>query len=169
MPGWATGMGHRFGGMPLPIRTVQVSRRDRAALEALIRTRTAAQRVVERAKIVLAASAGLSGNSICQRLGVSRPTVLLWLNRYEAEGLDGLLIDRPRGGRPKRISPALEAEIVHTTLHSPPPRGTHWSTRLMAAETGLLDDLGDRAAKGGPKPSGPRSGRQPPSGPSVAC
>ncbi|MBA2564604.1 MAG: IS630 family transposase [Gemmatimonadetes bacterium] len=123
--------------MPLPIRVTQVSRHDRAALEALLRTRTTPQRVVERAKIVLASSAGLSGNAICQRLGLSRPTVSLWLNRYQAEGLDGLLADRPRPGRPKRITPEWEAEIVHKTLHSLPPHGTHWSTRLMAAESGL--------------------------------
>jgi len=123
--------------MPLPIRVTHLPRRDRAALQSLIRGRTTPQRVVERAKIVLGSQAGLSGNAICQRLGVSRPTVLRWLDRYEADGLDGLLADRPRPGRPKQISPELEAAIVHKTLHGAPPSGTHWSTRLMAAETGL--------------------------------
>lgn len=126
-----------LSSMPLPIRVTHVSRRDRAALEALIRTRTTPQRLVERAKIVLASNAGLSGTAICQQLGVSRPTVQLWLNRYQAEGLASVLRDRPRAGRPKRISPGLEAAIVHQTLHTPPPHGTHWSTRLMAAAVGL--------------------------------
>lgn len=123
--------------MPLPIRIVAVSRRDRAALEALVRTRTTPQRVVERAKIVLASAAGQSGAAICAQLGVSRPTVSLWLDRYDAEGVAGLLADRPRAGRPKQITSAQEADVVARTLRAPPPVGTHWSTRLMAAETGL--------------------------------
>lgn len=123
--------------MPLPTRIVQVSRRDRKALEALLRARTTPQRVVERANIVLASHAGLSGNQICERFGVSRPTVTLWLDRYEAEGLGALVADRPRSGRPPKVTPADEDEIVDKTLHTAPPNGTHWSTRLMAAETGL--------------------------------
>ncbi len=123
--------------MPLPIRVVEVSRRDRAALEALLRARTTAQRIVERVNIVFASNAGLSGQQICQRCGVSRPTVTLWLDRYEAEGIKGLRADRPRSGRPRTITPQREAEIVDKTLRRKPPRGTHWSTRLLAAETGL--------------------------------
>ena len=77
--------------------------------------------------------------SICAILGVSRPTVTLSLDRYEAEGFAGLASDRPRSGRPKRLTPADEAAIVDRTLHtaSPADRSTHWSARLMAEATGL--------------------------------
>jgi len=102
----------------------------------LVRSRTTEQRVVERAQIVLASAAGDSGNAICAQLGVSRPTVSRWLDRYEAEGLAGLIADRPRAGRPKRITVADEAAIVARTLETAPPSGTHWSTRLMAQATG---------------------------------
>jgi len=102
----------------------------------LVRSRTTEQRVVERAQIVLASAAGDSGNAICAQLGVSRPTVSRWLDRYEAEGLAGLIADRPRAGRPKRITVAHEAAIVARTLETAPPSGTHWSTRLMAQATG---------------------------------
>jgi len=101
-----------------------------------VRSRTTEQRVVERAQIVLASAAGDSGNAICAQLGVSRPTVSRWLDRYEAEGLAGLIADRPRAGRPKRITVADEAAIVARTLETAPPSGTHWSTRLMAQATG---------------------------------
>lgn len=125
--------------MPLPIRSIRLRRGERARLERLARSRTAPHRVVQRAQIVLASAAGESGSTICDRLGVSRPTVTCWLNRYEAEGLAGVLADRPRPGRPKRITPAHEAAVVDKTLHTKPPpeQATHWSTRLMAAETGL--------------------------------
>ena len=84
--------------MPRPIRTVQLSEPDRAELEALVRSRTAEQRVVERCRIVLASAAGLKSDAIQAAVGVSKPTVQTWLDRYEANGIPGLLRDLPRSG-----------------------------------------------------------------------
>jgi transposase len=111
-------------------------RGDHRRLSQVVRRRTTPHRVVERAHIVLASAAGESGTAICARLGVSRPTVTLWLDRYESDGIAALLADRPRSGRPKQITAADEAAIVERTLHTKPPQGTHWSTRLMARATG---------------------------------
>jgi transposase len=124
--------------MPLPIRVVELRRGDRATLERWVRGRTTPRRVVERARIVLASADGQSGQTIGAAVGVSRPTVTRWLDRYAADGVPGLLADRPRSGQPKQISPAEEARIVAKTLHeAPPDGGTRWSTRLMARVTGL--------------------------------
>jgi transposase len=121
--------------MPLPIRVTELRRGDRAILEHWVRARTTPHRLVERARIVLASADGHGGDAIGAMLGVSRPTVSRWLDRYDAEGAAGLAADRPRSGRPKRITPAREAAIIHATLHSAPPDGgTHWSTRVMAAQ-----------------------------------
>lgn len=123
--------------MPLPIRVLTLRRGDRRRLEQLARSRTTPHRVVERAQILLASAAGQSGAAICQQVGVSRPTVTLWLDRYAAEGLAGVVADHPRSGRPKQITPAAEATLINRTLHTAPPdRGTHWSTRTMADATG---------------------------------
>src|SRR5438445_11239094 len=103
--------------MPLPIRVTTLRRGDRAVLENWVRARTTPRRLVERASIVLASADGESGDAICARVGVSRPTVILWLNRYDADGAAGLAADRPRSGRPKAITPAREAEIIDATLH----------------------------------------------------
>ena len=78
--------------------------------------RTTPQRVVERANIVLCSAEGRSGSAICREVGVSRPTVTQWLDRYEAGGVEELLEDRPRSGRPRKITPDDEAEIVRKTL-----------------------------------------------------
>jgi transposase len=123
--------------MPLPIRIIRLQRGDRQELEAWVRGRTTPQRLVERAKIVLASADGMGGEAICAAVGVSRPTVSLWLNRYEAEGRDALVADRPRSGRPRQLDATEEARIVAKTLdEAPPDGGTHWSTRAMAKETG---------------------------------
>ncbi len=119
------------------IRRIRLRRGDRRRLEQLVTKRTTAQRVVERAKIFLSSFEGMSGSQICTRVGVSRPTVTLWLDRYEADGVEALLQDRPRSGRPRRIMAADEAEIVRKTLHERPKNATHWSCRLMAEEAGV--------------------------------
>ena len=124
--------------MPLPIRVTQLRRGERAILEHWVRARTTPRRVVERARIVLASAEGHGGDEICAMMQVSRPTVSRWLDRYDAEGAAGLEADRPRSGRPKQITPNQEAAIVEFTLHAAPPDGgTHWSTRLMAAQAGV--------------------------------
>jgi transposase len=96
----------------MPIRVTQWRDGDQAELERLVRSRTVAQRVVERARIVLASASGLKNAEICSQVGVTPPTVMRWLNRYETHGIDGLLRDRPRSGKPRQIPPEKEAEIV---------------------------------------------------------
>lgn len=124
--------------MPKPARRIRLRRGDRGTLERWLRSRTSSQRLVERARIVLASAEGMPAHVICEMLGASRPTVQRWLDRYEADGLAGIEQDRPRPGRPRRITSDLEAAVIDRTLHeTPPDGGTHWSQRLMAQETGL--------------------------------
>lgn len=74
---------------------------------------------------------------MARRLGVSRPTVIAWRERYRIGGIEALT-DQPRSGRPKTVD---EAEIIARTLEPPPARlgVTHWSTRLLASELGIGD------------------------------
>src|SRR6266542_1473045 len=90
------------------------------------------EEVATRARIVVAAGNGEGTSSISRRLGVSRPTVIQWRERYAAAGLAGL-DDAERSGRPKTVD---DAAIIAATLEPPPQRlgVTHWSTRLLAAE-----------------------------------
>lgn len=124
--------------MARAIRIVQLREGDRSELERLVRSRTTEQRVVERARIVLASADGLKNAEIRASVGVSHPTVTRWLDRYEDRGIPGLLEDLPRSGRPKAISPDTEAQVIRLTQQAPPAgEGTHWSTRLLAPVTGL--------------------------------
>ena len=91
--------------------------------------------LAQRARIVLLAGEGLSNTEIAARVGVSRPTVIHWRDRY-AEGGLAALEDRKRSGRPRRVD---EAQVVTATLNPPPQRlgVTHWSSRLLGGELGL--------------------------------
>jgi transposase len=63
-------------------------------------------------------------------------TVGKWRERFRKDGMDGL-VDEPRVGAPDKITDPQIAEVVTKTLESIPANGTHWSTKLIAAETGL--------------------------------
>jgi transposase len=119
-------------------RVLRLRRGDRAVLEEWSRSRTLQRRLVDRARIVLAAAEGLSSRSISQLYDVPRATALLWTRRYEAEGIAGIQQDRPRAGRPRKMTADIEAAVIEKTVsETPPPEvATHWSTRLMAKATG---------------------------------
>jgi hypothetical protein len=55
----------------------------------------------------------------------------------EALRTAGLQRDAPRPGRIPAIADRKVTAIVEATLHSQPPKGTHWSTRLMAQTQGV--------------------------------
>jgi len=79
---------------------------------------------------VLLAADGVSNTEIAERVGVSRPTVIGWRDRYATSGSGGL-VDEQRSGRPRTVN---RAEILAATLSPPPTRLgiTHWSSRLLA-------------------------------------
>jgi transposase len=93
--------------------------------------------LAQRARIVLLAADGVSNTAIAELVGVSRPTVIGWRDRYQRRGLAGL-VDEPRPGRPRSID---HAAIITATLKPPPKRlgTTHWSTRLLAKQLGISD------------------------------
>ena len=77
-------------------------------LEAVVRKRTASQRDVLRARIILLCAQGTPHRQIRRLLHTTIDTIVLWRRRYEQEGLDGLK-DRPRSGRPPAFSPSRAA------------------------------------------------------------
>ncbi len=94
-------------------------------------------RLVQRAKIIQLAAQGIFNHDIASQLGISRPTVQLWRERFLSFRLQGLEKDAPRPGRLPRISQKKVTAIVNTTLHTKPPAATHWSTRSMAKAYGV--------------------------------
>ncbi len=113
-------------------RALPLGPEDREWLQALARGRNTPQKVALRARIVLGAAEGRPNHRLAQELGVSRPTVLLWRQRYAAAGVPGVLRDAPRPGRRKRIGARKVETIVNATLYTTPRAATHWSVRTMA-------------------------------------
>ena len=116
---------------------------DRDELTRLTRSSSVRAGLAQRARIVLLAAQGESNTAIAQRVGVTRPTVIGWRERYETAGVDGLA-DEPRSGRPRSVD---HAKIVAATLKPPPRRYgvTHWSSRLLGRHLGIGDATVARA------------------------
>src|SRR5215213_7821268 len=126
-----------------PAAALAVSDADREELARLTRFSSVRAGVVQRARIVLLASQGMSNTAIADAVGVSRPTVIGWRARYAAAGVDGLL-DPARSGRPRVVD---HRKVVAATLRPPPKRlgVTHWSSRLLARHLGVSNGTVARA------------------------
>jgi len=116
---------------------------ERAQLKAWARRPKSAQALAMRSRIVLEAAEGGSNVDVAARLGVDRSTVGKWRSRFAAQRLEGLL-DEPRPGRPRTITDEQVEAVVTKTLESTPYNATHWSTRSMAAESGLTQSAVSR-------------------------
>ena len=93
--------------------------------------------------ILLAAEQGLKVPQIARIVRESEATVLRWLKRYRAEGIEGLQ-DAPRPGRPSPMTEAYQAELVAAVRRRPRSLGLPFSLwtlqRLvdyLAEQTGM--------------------------------
>jgi transposase len=109
---------------------------QRETLERWARRPKSAQALALRCRIVLAAAEGRSSTEIAARLGCHTSTVGKWRGRFACRGLDGLH-DEPRPGKPRSISDEDVERVIVKTLEEQPKDATHWSTRSMAAATGM--------------------------------
>jgi hypothetical protein len=87
---------------------------------AIVADRSALQKQVWRAKIILARADGCGTSEIMRRSGKAKPVVWTWQARFMAEGVEGLL----RGKTCKPDKPPLSTEIVQWVVDlalGPPP------------------------------------------------
>jgi hypothetical protein len=91
---------------------------DGDRLEAVVPKRTASQRDVQRARIVLAAGDALDNVEIAEVVGVDVNTVSKWRKRFFEEGIEGLS-DRHRSGRPRTFSPSGGCRGERARLRTP--------------------------------------------------
>ena len=122
---------------PHPVE-IALTPEERGTLERYARRPKTAQALALRARIVLACAdrPTASHGALAAALRTTRQTIGKWRARFAAQRLDGLL-DEPRVGAPRTITDAQIDDVVRQTLETPPPDGTHWSTRGMAARVGL--------------------------------
>ena len=117
--------------------SIKVSASDRRLLLALVKDRNARQKHVWRAEIVLLTADGAGTNAIMRATGKSKTCVWRWQERFMEAGFDGLLRDKTRPSRVKRLGGEVATRIVALTLDDPPFETTHWTGALMAKAAGV--------------------------------
>lgn len=95
---------------------------ERDKLERIVRSRTAQARLVDHAKIVLAAASGRRKADVCRALGKDKHTVTTWIERFREAGIEGLH-DHPRTGAPCHFTPEQKAEVIAAALQNPQKLG----------------------------------------------
>ena len=89
-----------------------ISDQDRATLQAWTRSRSIRASHVERARIVLAVADGKGTSCAARAVGVSRPTVIKWRDRFAEHGIDGVTIENLRlNGQPVRDAAAARLTL----------------------------------------------------------
>ena len=118
-------------------KPVQLSADDDRRLRILSNRKRIEARFQMRTRIVLLAAKGMSDKDIAQKLLTDRRVAARWRARFLSSGVNGLLQDAARPGRPRTARKAANVEeVVRITLEETPTGATHWSTRTLAEHLG---------------------------------
>lgn len=121
--------------MPKMLAVRALTEDETAAATRLAHSRTAAARLVERARIVWLSAQGESVAAIAAALGCSAGTVRRRLRRFDTAGLAGL-DDAARSGRPSTYSAEAVGAVVAAALTDPQTLGLPfgcWTYDRLAA------------------------------------
>jgi transposase len=123
-----------------PIVLVDEERRE---LLRIVAASSLQVRMVERARIVLAAADGHSVERMCVDLGCSRPTIAKWRGRFARDRLAGLG-DAPRSGRSLTHGHEVRALLIAKACTRPPDtesgqRRERWTHRELAEQVGMSE------------------------------
>lgn len=112
------------------------------ALEDLHR-RTREANLRSRCQMILLSNEGLSPPRIAELVRFHRRTVTRYIQRYEAEGIDGLLT-RPRSGRPPKATDEYTLLLLRAVGQAPRMLGlpfSNWTTANLAAYLANKTDI----------------------------
>ena len=149
---------------------VQLTARQRACLEQIARRQTSPQRLVRRAKILLALETGAHQCHVMRQLHLHRGTGQAWRQRWlalaskleqiEVDGgsdkaltsmIVGALADHPRAGTPATFTAEQIVQIVAVACEDPAASGrpsSHWTPREVAEEVrqrGIVETISPRS------------------------
>jgi transposase len=111
---------------------------DRKRLELIVADRNRQRKHIERARVILAsAERECPVQQVAAEVGVSRPMVWRWQQRFAEDGPDGLLRDKTRKPGKAPIPAETVERVVAMTCAALPGEATHWTGRAMAKAVGI--------------------------------
>jgi transposase len=135
--------------MPRRLQVRELTEKEREIIQQTARSRTAAVRQVERARIIQASSAGQSVAEIATGLQLKAAKVRKWIHRFNEEGLSGLE-DVPRAGRPATYSPEDVSEVIAAALTDPQTLGlpfARWTLDRLQAYLNEVKGIGMKRSR----------------------
>ena len=113
---------------------VQLRKRDRKRIAEMLNKGRESARVLRRASMLRQLDRGQKAAQVADNVGVAPKTVRAIARRYEEEGLELALYEKPRPGQ-RRVLDAGQSQRIIALVCGPPPQGqARWSVRLIAQE-----------------------------------
>jgi transposase len=131
---------------------VKLSEKERAQLRGLLRRGAAPARVQTRARVLLLSDRSQGKRRTDEEVAaavltsVSTTKRTRW--RFLQEGLEAALAEKPRPGRPPKITGEVEARLTVLACSQPPEGHARWTLRLLAArlvELGYVESISHMA------------------------
>lgn len=131
-------------------KSIQLSKEEHKFLKTLFSSGSDSNRKQNRARILDLLDRNIPAAEIAELFGCSPVTVYNVKQRFLKGGLASALEEKPRSGKPRRISGEARARIK-ALARSPVPEGhTRWTLRLLArkaVELGFLESISHNAVK----------------------
>jgi transposase len=134
--------------MARPLSPLKLNIELQDILQTIARSREAPHSLVQRARIVLAASTGSYNKTISQDLGLCEETVGFWRKRWIDNGIElenlkdkpkqlreaasQVLADRPRPGSPGTFTAEQICQLLAVACETPPEHISHWTQPELA-------------------------------------
>jgi transposase len=129
---------------------IQLTPEERRSLKTLFRSGNGKNRQHSRARILDSLDRKVPPSNIARTLSCGAGTVYNIKRRYEREGLQAALTDKPRSGRPVEISGTQRAKITALACSDAPDGHARWALRLLAdkaVELGFVESISHNAVK----------------------
>ncbi len=118
--------------MPRKRQIIQLSKQDYSSLTTILSRGKSSAREQTRARILDLIHRREHPALIAALLKVGVATVYNIQKRYLQEGLPAALSDKPRSGKPPRITGAIKARITALACSDAPAGHARWTLRLLA-------------------------------------
>ncbi|WP_044210166.1 helix-turn-helix domain-containing protein [Flammeovirga sp. OC4] len=123
---------------------IQLSEEEKNHIKELLSKGDIKSRVSLRLTSLLLLNEHKTYKEVASILQVRLATVSDWKKKYKLEGLNSLLEEKPRSGRPAGLTGENKAKITALACSTPPEGYSKWTLRMLAdkvVELGYVDEI----------------------------
>ena len=113
---------------------VELRKKDRKQIARMLNKGWESARVLRRALILRQLDQGQTSGQVASQVGVASKTVRAIARRYEEEGLESALYEKPRPGQRRRLDVGQSQRIIALVCGPPPAGQARWTVRLIVEE-----------------------------------